>query len=90
MSGSPEKKRATVPPNSHGACGATWTGTTDSHCSGCCRTFSAPGLFDRHRTARGERGTCLDPATLDGLEFRDGMWRGPAMTEDVIARRNAA
>lgn len=60
-----------------------------AHCSGCHETFSAPGLFDKHRSARGEHGVCLDPTQVRHgtsgyrlLFFRDGMWRGPEMTED--------
>lgn len=81
------------PPNTHGACGATWTGTRAAHCSGCCRTFSGIELFDRHRAGYGEHGQCVDPAELRDrtgtliCEFRDGMWRFPEMTdEEKLAR----
>lgn len=60
----------------HPRCGATWTGLLTCHCAACCATFSAPSLFDQHRSAAGN-GSCLDPAELTGMEFRDGMWRGP-------------
>jgi hypothetical protein len=74
------------PPNTHGACGTTWTGTRAAHCSGCCRTFSGSSLFDAHRRGYGDRGSCLDPVAL-GAEFRDGMWRAPEMTdEEKLAR----
>lgn len=70
-----------------GGCGATWTGTGRAHCRGCCQLFATAGLFDRHRSAGGERGRCLDPAGLVNaagariMFLRDGMWRGPEMTE---------
>lgn len=78
-----------------GGCDATWTAQGAAHCaaSGCHRTFSAAGLFDKHRSTPGEHGRCLDPATLtarDGsalFEFRDGMWRGPEMTDEAKAAR---
>lgn len=60
-----------------GGCPARWTGLAVAHCAGCHETFSALGLFDRHRTAVGERGACKPPAELSDCEFRDGMWRGP-------------
>lgn len=77
-----------------GGCGATWYGSRACHCAapGCHRTFATVGLFDAHRSTRGgEHGSCLDPETLviqtgpragDRTAFlRDGMWRGPEMTE---------
>ena len=48
-------------------------------------------LFDAHRSADGDHGTCLDPATVVGrhgerrLFFRAGMWRGPELTEEQRA-----
>lgn len=57
-------------------CDAEWTAMSACHCSGC-----------KHRSAYGERGRCLDPAELPGLEFRLGMWRGPEMTEEQKAKR---
>lgn len=70
----------------HGACGATWTGTRAAHCSGCCLTFSGLSLFDAHRKGYGERGACTDPATLTDrtgapIECRDGIWSYPEMSE---------
>lgn len=64
-------------------CPARWTGANRAHCSNprCHRTFAGVGLFDRHRV--GYR--CVDPATLPGMEFRDGLWRGPEATEDQRA-----
>lgn len=58
-------------------CPARWTGLAAAHCTGCHETFSGVSLFDRHRTAAGERGACRPPADLSDCEFRDGMWRGP-------------
>lgn len=68
--------------NVHGTCGATWTGARACHCSGCCRTFSGLHLFDAHRRGYGERGSCLEPEEMPGVELRDGIWRHPQMTED--------
>jgi hypothetical protein len=74
-------------------CPAQWTGASRAHCSGCHRTFSGATLFDAHRSPRGPRGTCLDPATLtvtDGsprMRLRDGIWAGPEMDEAAKARR---
>jgi hypothetical protein len=70
-----------------GGCDTTWTGLGRAHCSACHRTFSTTSWFDRHRDQRGPRGTCLDPATLDGLVLQDGIWRGTPMAPEVIARR---
>lgn len=69
-------------------CPNTWTAGGAAHCAACHRLFSTPRLFDLHRSARGERGACLDPAeirTASGervMFLRDGMWRGPEMTEE--------
>lgn len=73
-------------------CKVTWTATTAAHCSECHNLFSAVSLFDKHRHARGERGGCLDPATVTSREgerlmfYREGMWRGPALTEEQQLR----
>jgi hypothetical protein len=55
----------------------------------CCRTFGGVSLFDAHRSTRGgEHGSCVDPETLTNKAgervafLRDGMWRGPEMTEE--------
>lgn len=65
-------------------CGASWTGQRTAHCAArnCHRTFSAPGLFDRHR----RNGECVDPAGIDDMEFRDGMWRGPELPAGTYSR----
>jgi hypothetical protein len=82
------------------ACRTTWTGTAACHCASCHHTFAGVGLFDAHRSQYGERGACLDPATITiksgprtgepVMHFRDGMWRGPEMTEaEKLARFGA-
>lgn len=73
-------------------CPARWTATGAAHCASCHRTFSSPRLFDAHRSTRGELGSCVDPVTLTVqtgaragepvMFFRDGMWRGPEMTDE--------
>jgi hypothetical protein len=69
-------------------CGTTWTGLSRAHCAACHRTFAAAGLFDRHRSTTGDHGTCLNPATLTNANgervmfHRDGMWRGPELTDE--------
>ena len=86
-------KASTPPPRATcGGCDSTWTGTAACHCSGCHRTFSGVGLFDKHRSAVGEYGACIDPATITDKHdqpvtfFRDGMWRGPELTEEQITK----
>lgn len=76
-------------------CQARWSGAGRAHCSVCHRLFSTASKFDLHRTARGERGGCLDPATVTSrsgdrlLFFRDGMWRGPEMPADAVDARRS-
>lgn len=85
-------KRAAI---SCSGCPATWTAQGAAHCSACHRTFSSAGLFDRHRSAAGgEHGSCLDPGRLVNARtgapvavFRDEMWRGPEMSDEVKAAR---
>lgn len=81
--------------NTCGGCDATWTALGAAHCAApnCHRTFASTVLFDRHRTAYGPRGGCLDPETVRHREtgerlmfFRDGMWRAPEMTEEQKQR----
>jgi hypothetical protein len=69
-------------------CGKTWTGIRACHCAapGCHRTFGSVTYFDRHRSLAGEHGRCIDPATIDGLFFRDGMWKGPEMDDEAKAK----
>jgi hypothetical protein len=86
-------KPATRPPlqNTCGGCRARWAGDRPCHCSACHRTFAGVNLFDMHRTAKGERGECLPPATIRNraeqplMFFRNGMWRGPEMTDEQKA-----
>lgn len=76
-------------------CGAGWTGHRVAHCGGCHRTFASMALFDRHRSPRGEHGTCLDPASItdkagnSAMTLVDGRWRGPGMTADARVRLEA-
>lgn len=82
-------------PIQHASCGATWTGLSRAHCSGCGNTFSGTWYFDRHRTNKGEHGTCLDPATVTDtngnrvLYHRNGYWGGPEMTDEQKTRFRA-
>lgn len=81
-----------------GGCDASWTGTSPCHCAapGCHRTFSGIRLFDAHRHHRGEHGGCLDPETVTNARgervmfFRDGMWRGPEMSDEEKSRASSA
>lgn len=76
-----------------GHCDATWSGARTCHCGGCHESFAGLALFDQHRSQYGERGACLDPASLTSgtgerlLFHRDGMWRGPEMTDEQKAAR---
>lgn len=74
-------------------CPATWTGLSRCHCAACHRTFGSVGLFDRHRSQAGDRGTCLDPAGLRHrktgeplMRLVDGLWRGPELPADAYTR----
>jgi hypothetical protein len=62
-------------------CGARWTGFRTTHCGGCHATFGGLTVFDRHR----RDGRCLNPAQLDGVELRNGAFRGPEAAPDVLA-----
>lgn len=70
-------------------CPNTWTAGGAAHCAapGCHRLFSTPRLFDLHRSVRGEHGACLNPEQIRNgsgeriMFLRDGMYRGPEMTE---------
>ena len=92
--GAGQAHRDRRPPNSCGGCDETWTGTGRAHCAapGCHRLFATVALFDAHRSARGPHGACIDPETIrhgktgERLMFhRNGMWRGPEMTEEQKA-----
>jgi hypothetical protein len=70
-------------------CGSTWTALGAAHCAaeGCHQTFSAVSLFDRHRYVTRDHGGCVAPAEMmdKGKQvafFRDGMWRGPELSEE--------
>ena len=73
-------------------CDQTWTALNACHCGGCHETFSGIWLFDWHRTAIGEHGSCVEPrnvVTGDDkpiMFFREGMWRGPEMTPEEKRR----
>jgi hypothetical protein len=70
-------------------CHTTWTGTRACHCGACHQTFSGLEYFDRHRNHDGPHGRCQDPADLDGIEFRNDMWRGPEINPEQRARVRA-
>jgi hypothetical protein len=77
-----------------GGCDRTWTATGAAHCAAChTEPFSTARLFDLHRSAAGEHGRCLNPAQIRNrageqiMFLRDGMWRGPELTDDEKAAR---
>ena len=82
--------------NTCSGCSATWTGTSVCHCSSCHRTFAGVRVFDLHRTQYGEHGTCRRPADMivtSGLRagepvmfLRDGIWRGPELSDEQKSR----
>lgn len=78
--------------NTCSGCDARWNGTAACHCCSCHASFSGVKWFDLHRSADSEHGMCLAPGSVTSkggkplMEFRDGMWRGPAMTEAEIAK----
>ena len=65
-------------------CHTTWNRETNiAHCTVCCRTFSTPANFDRHR----KEGECLDPESV-GLETKVDkhgtvIWKRPGPSKDV-------
>lgn len=70
-------------------CGHTWTAPGAAHCGACHRLFSAVGIFDTHRSAKGDHGTCINPEDIVNsrtgyrtMFFRDGMWRGREVTSE--------
>lgn len=75
--------------NTCNGCTAIWTAQNAAHCSVCHHTFSTVPLFDAHRP----RGRCLYPTFVLNTSGerrmfeRNGMWRGPEMTEEQKARR---
>jgi hypothetical protein len=84
--------------NTCGGCDATWGGTSPCHCAvpGCHQTFVGVSLFDAHRSQYGERGSCTHPTEVRNrageqvMFLRDGMWRGPEMTDDQKTARFGA
>lgn len=73
-------------------CGAKWTALNAAHCGSCHQTFSGSSLFDLHRSVAGPHGTCRGPSGITNnrgervMFYRNGMWRGPELTEDQKAR----
>lgn len=82
-----QRSRVT-PSHTCSGCEATWTAANTCHCSGCHASFAGVGLFDKHRAQYGEHGVCRRPADLTTTSgepvmfFRDGIWKGPQMTEE--------
>lgn len=70
-----------------GRCGSRWTSRRIAHCSGCHRSFQGVSVFDRHRSAVGERGACLDPAGLPGIRLVGDVWHGPELDADAAFGR---
>lgn len=79
-----------------GGCDERWTALNACHCCACHQTFGTAGLFDLHRSQFGERGACLDPASLTtatgapGMRLLAGLWRGPALDEETKLKRFGA
>lgn len=70
-------------------CGATWTGFRASHCTVCHSTFAGNEMGDAHRIGEHTPDTrrCLTHAEMVKKGWRDdaGMWRGPAMSDELKA-----
>lgn len=45
-------------------CDNIWTGLNMAHCPTCCRTFSTPNNFFKHRVGDVGRTVCVDPGTI--------------------------
>lgn len=80
-----------APPITCSGCDHAWSGTGAAHCASCHHTFATAGLFDLHRSQYGERGACLEPeqvlkSGVRALFLRDGMWRGPELTDEQRVR----
>lgn len=90
-----ERTRTPQPPITCNGCDATWTASGAAHCAGChTAPFATVSLFDLHRSASGEHGSCLDPEAIVNrrtgerlMFFRAGMWRGPEMDEAAKVAR---
>lgn len=69
-----------------GGCPDRWSTLRQAHCSGCCRTFTTVGNFDRHR----RDGQCRHPLTVGLVQRPDGLWSAPAPdpTQRDMAWRN--
>jgi hypothetical protein len=71
-----------------GGCGASWSALSAAHCGSCHRLFASVSLFDMHRSQDGDHGACIPPGEVQGrngeqrLFFRDGMWRGPELSDE--------
>jgi hypothetical protein len=82
-SGTPKRQLITC-----GGCDAVWTARNAAHCSACHELFASVPLFDAHRSAEGEHGSCVPPGEVVGrdgqrrLFFRAGMWRGPELSPE--------
>jgi hypothetical protein len=64
----PTTSRAPALPYRCSSCPARWNGLRTAHCSGCHRTFTAPGPFDKHWRGSGDDRHCVDPATVGLVE----------------------
>lgn len=51
-------------------CPERWSNEALAHCGTCHRSFLSIDSFDRHRSARGLHGSCLDPVRVAGLQLR--------------------
>lgn len=60
-----------------GGCDSVWTGAARAHCSNCHITTGGVTSFDAHRKQYGERGSCIDPATLGLVQTEKGIWSVP-------------
>ncbi|KAA1017490.1 hypothetical protein FVA95_24755 [Pseudonocardia sp. EV170527-09] len=65
-------------------CGLSWVGADRAHCcarfGGCGAVFDTPEVFDTHRTAATTSSgltRCLDPAGLDLVVTKNGIWTRP-------------
>lgn len=73
-------------------CDAAWTARNAAHCGSCHSLFASVPLFDMHRAQDGDHGACIPPGEVQGrsgeqrLFFRDGMWRGPELSDEDRAR----
>lgn len=71
----------------HPACGTRYAANnTVGHCSGCCRTFSGIGAFDKHQFHLDGKLLCSDPSASGSDKWwldEDEVWHwGPRLTEE--------